>query len=190
MLVSPLTSQFGANVEYVKSIETRNFRLIIDNPTPDDKVPNPNDNLKCRIVGKSDDGIKFCASKDCLGMMPREKNQRGPLHLIRAIEGILPVAKNCGFLNDPLVNRNLAARTMTIEPMTPPPMYGPGSAPAGTSSGGPIPNPFDSLGTMADKLPQTPGDKTPTVNPKSPLRQVTGGLSDANLAIDVPDVKK
>lgn len=110
-------------MEFIKAVETRNFRVICEHANPDKFPPSPQDQVTVKFYGNSDDGLRFCASKDALAMVPPAASGKGLPTIIRAYETVLPVAKQFGFLNTDEINNRLKDRTATINAQTPTPLY-------------------------------------------------------------------
>jgi len=119
-------------LEYVKSIETLNFRLTCESSKPDENPPNPATPVKMKVFGKSEDGVRFCASKDALALVPLSVGAKGLPAIIRAYELTVPVARGLGYLNP------VGPVTPVVPPLTPivtpPPTYKPNPIDAGEPS--------------------------------------------------------
>lgn len=112
-------------MEYIQSVETRNFRLTVT-PSVSDKIPpDPKDPVSVKIYGNSDDGLRFCASKEALAMIPKDAASRGLPTIIRTYESMIPAARHMGYLSTQEVADRLKARSATVPAITPPPTYKP-----------------------------------------------------------------
>jgi len=123
-------------VEFVKSIETVNFRLTCQSSKPDENPPNPATPVNMKIFGNSEDGLRFCASKDALALVPLSVGAKGLPAIIRAYELTLPVARGLGYLTTADVEARLKARSATVPIVTPPPTYKPN--PVDAAAGEPV----------------------------------------------------
>lgn len=105
-------------MEYVKSVETRNFRLTFQSSDPLRSEQNPPDKkipVMATLFGNSEDGLRFCDSKDAMAMVNKEK-LTGVWPIIRAYELTLPVAKTLGYLDAPATDAKVAQRQMDVLP--------------------------------------------------------------------------
>jgi hypothetical protein len=109
-------------VEYIKTVETVNFRITCQSVNSPANPPNPKDPVSIKIYGATDDGLRFCASPDALAMVPPSVGEKGLPAVIRAYELTLPIARHLGYLKAPVA---------PVAPsLTPPPVYDPNSSKA------------------------------------------------------------
>jgi hypothetical protein len=119
-------------VEYIKTVETVNFRITCQSVNSPANPPNSKDPVSIKIYGATDDGLRFCASPDALAMVSPSVGEKGLPAVIRAYELTLPIARHLGYLKAPV------APVAPVAPsLTPPPVYDPNSSKAPDAANAP-----------------------------------------------------